>query len=186
MDVNFIGKWIQVQSYKHDSSLHRTWDNAMVIECNEDYIAIASTMTKVIEADGRRWFTREPAVSIFFFKEWFNVIAMIKERNEIFYYCNIASPSIVHNNTIKYIDYDLDLKLLPDNKIVELDVKEYDFHRKKYHYSNDLDKVCWHVFKKVNHMMIDRVFPFDDLMIKKMYKNYEELIQLQHKGMLDS
>ena len=49
----------------------------MIVDVNEDYIVIASTCNKVIEADGRRWFTREPAVSVFFFIEWYNYIAML-------------------------------------------------------------------------------------------------------------
>ena len=94
LDASYVGQWMHVQSYKHDSSLHRTWDNAMIIECTDDYIVISSVSTKVIEGDGRRWFTREPAVSIFFFKEWYNVIAMLKEGG-VRYYCNIASPSLI-------------------------------------------------------------------------------------------
>ena len=113
LDLSYVGKWIHVQSYKHDGTLHRTWDSAMIVDVNEDYIVIASTCNKVIEADGRRWFTREPAVSVFFFKEWFNFIAMFKEE-AIMYYCNIASPSLIDRDCIKYIDYDLDLKLMPD------------------------------------------------------------------------
>ena len=43
--------------------------------------------------------------------------------NDIYYYCNIASPSLIDNNIIKYIDYDLELKLLPDQQIIGLDEK---------------------------------------------------------------
>ena len=37
-----------IQSYKHDGTLHRTWDSAMIVDVNEDYIVIASTCNKVI------------------------------------------------------------------------------------------------------------------------------------------
>ena len=32
LDLSYIGKWIHVQSYKHDGTLHRTWDSAMVVD----------------------------------------------------------------------------------------------------------------------------------------------------------
>ena len=175
LDESYVGKWMHVQSYKHDSSLHRTWDNAMIVECNDDYIVIASTSTKVIEGDGRRWFTREPAISIFFYHEWFNVIAMLKEE-DIMYYCNIASLSLVDNDVIKYIDYDLDVKLLPDGTILQLDSKEYEYHRKKYAYSNRLDFVVKHVNERVKKMMKNGEFPFSK---QKMYDYYNMFLELK-------
>lgn len=168
------GHWIRIQGFKHDSSLHRTWNFAMVLEQTEDYIIVASKTNRVIESDGRIWYTKEPAVSIFFLKEWYNVIAMIR-NGEVYYYCNIASPSIVDNKIIKYIDYDLDLKLLPNDAIIGLDAKEYEYHRKKYGYSDELDIVCKHSFKKVENMMKNHEFPFDREKIKEYYQIFENL-----------
>lgn len=168
------GQWVRTQSFKHDSSLHRTWDHAMVLEVTEDYIVIASKSNRVIESDGRIWYTKEPAISIFFFKEWYNIIAMIRS-NSVYYYCNIASPSLIDNRIIKYIDYDLDLKLLPDDRIIHLDEKEYEFHRKKYSYSSDLDIICKHNFHRIAKNMKKRIFPFDDNKIFEYYKLFEEL-----------
>ncbi len=179
-----IGKWIHVQSYKHDGSLHRTWESAMIVDYTDDYIVTASTCNKVIEADGRRWFTREPAISFFFFHEWYNFIAMFKE-NAIMYYCNIASPSIVSKNCIKYIDYDLDLKLMPDKSILQLDSKEYEFHRKKYNYSDDLDKVIKLANAHSKKLMEDNAYPYDDNLMIDYYKKFEELSAHQDKEMLD-
>ncbi len=168
------GHWIRIQSFKHDATLHRTWNFAMILDIQDDYIVVASKTNKVIESDGRIWYTKEPAVSVFFFKEWYNIIAMIR-NNEVYYYCNIASPSIVDNKVIKYIDYDLDLKLLPDNSIIGLDAKEYEFHRKKYNYSDELNIVCKHSFKKVESLMANRLFPFDDKKIMDYYAIFEKL-----------
>jgi len=182
-DSNCIGKWIHVQSYKHDGSLHRTWDSAMIVDYNDDFIAIASTCNKVIESDGRRWFTREPAISVFFFKEWYNFIAMFKDEGSIMYYCNIATPSLIDRNCIKYIDYDLDLKLLQDKSILQLDSKEYEYHRKKYNYSDDLDFVIRAANEDVKKQMGEvNKFPFDDNKMKEYYQKFLEIKEEQeHK-----
>ena len=183
LDLSYLGSWIHVQSYKHDKTLHRTWDTAMIVDVNDDYIVIVSNCTKVIESDGRRWFTREPAVSIFFFKEWYNVIAMFKE-NAIMYYCNIASPSLIDKDCIKYIDYDLDLKLMPDKNIIQLDNKEYEYHRKKFAYSNDLDIVVKHANEKCKKLMEEGKFPFDDKINEKYYNKFVELKDSQEKNII--
>lgn len=184
LDENSIGKWIHVQSYKHDGTLHRTWDSAMVVDFNEDYIVIASTCNKVIESDGRRWFTREPAISVFFFKEWYNFIAMFKEK-DIMYYCNIASPSLIDRNCIKYIDYDLDLKLFPDKSILQLDSKEYEYHKKKYAYSDDLDFVIRAANEDVKTQMSKpNCFPFDDAKMREYYQKFLEIKEEQEHRLI--
>ena len=71
--------------------------------------------TLVTEADGRRWVTREPAIVYFHKKYWFNIIAMIRD-NGISYYCNLASPYILDQEALKYIDYDLDVKVFADGE----------------------------------------------------------------------
>ena len=47
-----------IQSFKHDKSLHRTWSKGFVIESNAQQIVAVTNKTWVIEADGRKWYTR--------------------------------------------------------------------------------------------------------------------------------
>lgn len=173
-----VGKWIRIQSYKHDGSLHRTWDNMMVIDVTDDYIVTGSCASRVVECDGRIWYTKEPAVSIFFLKNWFNIIAMMR-GNTVCYYCNIASPSLEDNNMVIYIDYDLDLKLYPDGTILELDYKEYCFHKEKYQYPDDIDKIVRHEFARVKALMENRSFPFDDDKMHEYINRYYQIQKIQ-------
>ena len=114
---SFKNKWIEIQGYKHDGRMHRIWDSVYVVDQTENYIVVASTKTKVIEHDFRIWYTKEPAIMVFFTNHWWNVIAMLK-KGGLTYYVNLASPFVIDSKRIKYIDYDLDLKLYPQ-------VKEY-------------------------------------------------------------
>lgn len=165
------GNWVQIQSYKHDGSLHRCWTDGFAVEINDEYIIIASRSTKVIEADGRRWYTREPAVTFFSRRNWFNIIAMFK-NNGINYYCNIASPSIIDKDIVKYIDYDLDLKLYPDNTVKVLDEREYEKHRLRYEYGDSLHLVLTGEVKRMISMMKERKYPFNDEAARKYYEEF--------------
>ena len=109
------GDFITIKSYKHDGSLHRTWRDTMVLKTNENSIIGVNDHTLVTESDGRRWVTREPAIVYFHKKFWFNIIAMIRE-NGVSYYCNLASPYLLDNEALKYIDYDLDIKVFADGE----------------------------------------------------------------------
>lgn len=171
--MSVVGRWLAIQSYKHDGTVHRTWDRGFVLENNEDYIIVATKKAKVVEANGRRWHTKEPAVTIFSKKEWWNAICMIKEDG-VCYYCNIASPSVVHNSYIKYIDYDLDVKLFPDDKIRLLDQKEYQHHKARYNYSDDLDTVLKYQTDKIIEAMKAKIFPFISQKILDYYQSFLE------------
>ena len=50
---------------------------------------------------------------------------MIRD-NGISYYCNLASPYILDQEALKYIDYDLDVKVFADGEKKLLDVDEYE------------------------------------------------------------
>lgn len=169
--MNVKGRWLTIECYKHDGNLHRYWDRGYVLENNYDYIVIASKRAKVIESNGRRWFTKEPAVTIFSKKEWWNVICMFK-TDGICYYCNIASPSLIDKECIKYIDYDLDAKLFPNGEVKVLDEKEYAHHRDQYKYNDDLDLVLRFTTKKILEKMRNHEFPFDDDKISQYYQRY--------------
>lgn len=173
--MSLFGHWIAIECYKHDGSLHRIWDRGLVLANNDDYVVIATKRAKVVENNGRRWFTREPAVTIFSKKEWWNVICMLKD-NGICYYCNIASPALINHKSIKYIDYDLDTKLFPDGDIRILDEKEYLRHKDIYGYSDELDEVLKFQTQQIVKKMENHQFPFDDKRVKKYYDKFLNLL----------
>ncbi len=133
------GDFITIQSYKHDGRLHRTWRDTMVLILIIAVIGV-NDHTLVTEADGRRWVTREPAIVYFHKKYWFNIIAMIRDNG--ISDCLQFSQSICFNEeALKYIDYDLDVKVFADGEKKLLDVDEYEIHKKEMHYSPDIDYI---------------------------------------------
>ena len=178
--MKLVGRWLAIQCFKHDGTVHRTWDRGLVLDNNDDYIVIASKRAKVVENNGRRWFTKEPAVTIFSKKEWWNAICMIK-TNGICYYCNIASPSIVDKDYIKYIDYDLDAKLFPDGDTRVLDQKEYARHRETYQYGDDLDTILKYSTNVIVARMKNKEFPFNDETIKTYYDQFLKMTDMNKK-----
>ncbi len=138
MDNISIGDKLQIQCYKHNGKIHRSWDEALVLDVKEDYIVCGNNKTLVTESDGTTWKTKEPAIMYFFKDSWYNIIVQLK-KDGIFYYCNIATPFIIEEKTIKYIDYDLDLRVFPSGEYKILDRMEYKYHKKIMHYSENLD-----------------------------------------------
>ncbi len=133
-----VGDNLQIQCYKHNKKVHRCWNEAVILDIKDDYIVCGNKKSLVTEAEGNVWKTKEPAVLYFFKDKWYNIIAQLKSTG-ISYYCNIATPYIIEDGTIKYIDYDLDLRVFPSGEYKILDKMEYKYHKKIMNYSSDLD-----------------------------------------------
>lgn len=159
---------MKVQAYKHDGQLHRQWSPAFLAEETDDYWALASKASCVTESDGRRWITKENAIFLLFKKEWMNVIAMFKEEG-ICYYVNIATPTILDQGYLKYIDYDLDIKLYPNKFEKILDENEYARHIQTYGYPKALSNAIEKSAEEVKKKIADKAFPFLDEEIKRIY-----------------
>ncbi|RUN24505.1 hypothetical protein AZ891_10595, partial [Staphylococcus epidermidis] len=121
------GENIKIQSYKHDGNIHRVWSETTILKGTEHVIIGGNDHTLVTESDGRTWITREPAIVYFHSEYWFNVICMFREDG-IYYYCNLSSPFACDEEALKYIDYDLDIKVYPNGKYHLLDEDEYEQH----------------------------------------------------------
>ena len=171
-----IGDNIVVHSYKHDETLHRIWANATVIDLSENQIILSNQRTKVIEANGRFWYTKEPSVTWFFKQRWYNVIGIIRPTG-IFYYCNIASPYVIDDEALKYIDYDLDVKVSPDYAYTILDRKEYNSHKVKMEYSRDLKNILELELESLKTMIKSKTGPFKEGIVMDYYKKYDDLIK---------
>lgn len=167
-------KWIVIQAYKHNGELHRQWSHGYLLKETDDFFIVCSVRASVIENDGRKWHTKEPAVFLLSKKKWFNVIAMMKEDG-ISYYVNIASPTIYDKGFLKYIDYDLDIKLFSDGSSKLLDVSEYEKHASEQNYGSEIKQVLDLSVNNVYSMIKERAFPFDNNEIKNLYSSFKKV-----------
>ena len=168
-----IGKKYQIHGYKHDGKIHRSWDEAILLEIHDEYLIFGNEKTKVTESDGRTWRTKEPAVLYFFYNNWYNIIGQYKKTG-IYYYCNIASPFIIEEGTIKYIDYDLDLRVFPDGSFKVLDRGEYKYHKNLMNYSDTIDKILKSELTNLINLVRKKECAFQDGEVEKYCNIYKE------------
>ncbi|MCM2605404.1 DUF402 domain-containing protein [Rossellomorea marisflavi] len=176
MAVPIEGHSVQIHSFKHDGNIHRIWNETTILKGTSNMIIGGNDRTMVTESDGRTWMTREPAICYFHSELWFNIICMIREDG-IYYYCNLSSPFVYDHEAIKYIDYDLDIKVYPDMTYTLLDEDEYDAHRKLYGYPDVIDHILQRNVDKLVRWIRQRKGPFAPDFIDIWYERY-----LMHRG----
>ncbi len=132
-----LGDIVNVQAFKHDGTLYRQWNGLKVIEVSPSVTVLFAFKTKVAEDKGQRWIIREPMLWFFSSDSFFNTNVLLRESGSYFY-TNLSSPYFFEDSTIKYIDYDLDVKMYPNKKTRVVDKDEYEKHKKLYGYPKEL------------------------------------------------
>ena len=174
------GDNLELHCYKHNGKINSISDRITVLDVKEDYIVCGDFKTTITESDGSTHKTKEPAILFFYKDRWFNILAQLKKQ-VLFYYCNIATPYLIDENIIKYIDYDLDLRVFPDGGFRILDKNEYNYHKKIMHYSDELDEVVKSELSSLIEMKRNNEGPFDKKLVEEYYEKYKEIIGLEKK-----
>lgn len=169
-----VGDKLTIHCYKHNGKIDRISGEAIVLDENDEYLVCANNKVKLIENDGRSHRTKEIAILFFYKKEWYNILAQLKKYG-LFYYCNIASPYIIDGNIIKYIDYDLDLRIFPDGTFKVLDKNEYRYHKITMRYSEEIDIIVQDSLNKLIENKSINAFPFKKEVIEHYYKIYKDI-----------
>ena len=118
------GQIVNVQAYKHNGTLYRQWNGAKVLEVSKERIVLFLYKTKVVEKSGQKWAVREPMLWWMSREEFRNTTGLIRSSGTHFY-TNLASPAIYEDGTVKFIDYDLDIKSYPGMNTKVVDQKEF-------------------------------------------------------------
>lgn len=169
-----VGDKLAIHCYKHDGKLHQLCDEGIILEIDDEKIVVANNKAKLTEADGRSYHAKEPAILFFYKKHWFNIIGQLKQFG-LFYYCNIATPYIIDGKIIKYIDYDLDLRVFPNGSFKILDYNEYNYHRKIMHYPKEIQMIVKKELSLLIEMKKKNEGPFAKDEIKKYYHIYKNI-----------
>jgi len=168
-----VGKKLKIHAYKHNGELYKAWSAATLLYEDDEVIIVGNDHSRVEEADGRVWYTGEEAIVYFYKKKWYSVVSQLKEIG-ITYYCDISSPAIIEDNIIKYVDYDLDLRVYTTGRIKVLDKNEYAYHKKKYNYPEELDHIIKDGLEELKNIVKNKQGPFDRKELEKyinLYKN---------------
>lgn len=171
MGIPMEGETIQIHSYKHNGHIHRIWEETTVLKGTNTVVIGGNDRTMVTESDGQTWITREPAICYYHSQYWFNILGMLREDG-IHYYCNLSSPFVFDDEALKYIDYDLDIKVFPDMTYVLLDEDEYEEHRKLMGYPDVIDKILKANMEKLIDWIRQKKGPFAPDFVDQWYERF--------------
>lgn len=181
-----IEKKIMVHGYKKNGWLYRVWEFPIVVDENDEYVCLSKKSTNVItsEKNSKRNFKSKSDKDTFwfFFKDkWFNILVTINTDKSISFYINIASPFIYEEEAIKYIDFDLDIKIYPNHEYKLLDENEFELHKEEFNYGGKLSGIIKEqasiLMKKESIDKIISYFNYD--FMQKINNKYKKIIKAE-------
>lgn len=87
----------------------------------------------------------------------------------------MSSPILYDDEAIKYIDYDLDLKVDHRYDYHILDSNEYQRNQELMNYPDEIKKIIILEMNILKDMVENQEFPFQKEVVMKWYKKYREL-----------
>ena len=177
--VNINNEFINIQAYKYDGTLYRQWNGVRIVASSKDYVIVLLNKTKVQELKNQKWVITQPILWLFSKNNFFNATLTIKE-NGFYYYANLSSPFFMEDETIKYIDYDYDIKKYPGKRFSIVDHNEFVIN--KDWYDEDTKKVIYQNIVKLTKMSMNKESIFNELEMEKIIKKLilKKLIDKKH------
>lgn len=134
-------KKLSIHAYKFNGWLYRTWEFPELVFENNEFYCFKGNNSKIITnhpGTKNHYHSKIKYKMIWFFlkDEWFNVIFR-KKNTGYELYINLASPPIIEDGVLKYIDFDLDYvarNVTYNKKMILLDSKEFLENSKNFKY----------------------------------------------------
>ena len=170
-----------VHSYKHDGTLYRSWESPIVLFEDSELIVLINTNITIFKQDYRPLRSKDKALWFFFKKSWYNCIVM-ERKGGYQYYINIATPPIVEEQAIKYIDYDIDYKVFSNFKWKRLDANEYKVNASAMNYSRNIKTAIAHVEDEIMKLLRQRKNVIDEKEVTNMFDSIKQIEDWRKKN----
>lgn len=152
---------VTINARKFDGQIHRSWKCELLAETAE-YFTFYGEFESEIKHPKLGIIRPKTASFEYYWKNrYYNVFKFIEPNGDFRnYYCNINLPPVFENNTLDYIDLDIDILVWKDFSVEILDMDEYKENITKYGYPAELQNRIKASAEKLLEKIELREFPF--------------------------
>ncbi|MFF2482077.1 DUF402 domain-containing protein [Paenibacillus sp. NPDC058071] len=152
---------MRIQSLKYGNHLHYEWDTTLLEKTDEHIFVLGHRGRKLKHYTKGKVFTMENwTIEFFPFDAWFTVSADIIDGKVTQYYCNICQPAKLNENTVTFVDLDIDL-IYTNGRWNVVDEDEFAANAVKFSYPPDLVRRVIQEQKSLEERIEQGRFPFD-------------------------
>lgn len=154
-----------IDAYKYDQRLHYTLP-AHFMHDDGDLLwlrAEAGMLLRHVTRGFARPMRRRS--DMYFWRDaWYNVYLNYDDAGHLSHaYCNVGLPPTITEQTVSFVDLDLDIRFWPDGRIEVLDEDEFADHARQFNYPPEVQRRARAVLDQLVARWHDRTPPFDRL-----------------------
>jgi uncharacterized protein len=154
-------KLFTINSRKFDQSIHRSW-RAELIERQDSLLVFLGVFEEEVNHPNLGVIRRGTVSSEYYWLDRGYNIFRFQEpggalRN---FYCNLNLPPTLENDSLDYIDLDVDVLVWQNFRYEILDLDEFAENAEKYKYSEELKQIVDTNLKELIELIEAREFPF--------------------------
>lgn len=155
---------IDILVFKYNRKIHYEW-KTVLIKSEKDYVLVKGQLDRKLVHHTKNRVFNCPNKSIEFFslKEGFTVNIDIDDSGQAEYYCNICLPAEFNslNNTVSFIDLDLDLLIDNNGNKKVVDEDEFFSNSVAMNYPQETIDYARNSLNKLEKRILHKKFPFD-------------------------
>lgn len=161
-EFNFVKKNVTINSRKFDGTIRRSWQ-ADLIEQTDSLLVFLGVFEKEVKHPDLGVIRRGTiSYEFYWLDRWYNVFRFHEPEGDLRnFYCNLNLPPVFRENSLDYIDLDLDILVWKDFSYEILDEDEFLASSENFKYEekiiNGVEKNKFELLE----MIESRKFPFD-------------------------
>jgi protein associated with RNAse G/E len=153
----------QILSLKYNQQPHYTWPAALIDDDGER-LRLSTVMGGLLVHYTRGFEEAQVLRSdlTFWRERWYNVFTNYDADGKLSnLYCNVAMPFVISENTLQYVDLDLDVRFYPGGTYEILDEDEFEQHAAELQYPVQVRNRALQAVDEIIALAKSRVEPFD-------------------------
>ncbi|GIU81134.1 MAG: hypothetical protein KatS3mg006_0198 [Pyrinomonadaceae bacterium] len=155
-------KVLNINARKLNQKTQKSWQAELITQ-NEKFILLSGQFEKEIWHPHLNVIRRGTiSYEFFWWEKWYSIFRFHEPDGKFkIFYCNINLPPIVSDNTLDYVDLDIDIIVREDMSYKILDLEEFQQNSLKFSYPEEIVKKCFKSLCELQAMINARSFPFN-------------------------
>lgn len=159
---------ITINARKFDGKIHRSWQ-AELIEQRSSLLIFVGEFAEEVKHPNLGVIRRGTlSYEYYWLNRWYNVFRFHHPNGELRnFYCNINMPPVFENQSLDYVDFDIDVLIWNDFSHEILDLEEFKENTVKYRYPPKVIEKVYQSLDEILRLLKNRKFPFATEIIPK-------------------
>jgi protein associated with RNAse G/E len=154
-----------VVSLNYDGTIRKTW-KAEIVKLDPPLIELRGVFDRDITHPSLGQIDKGTLTTEYFWLErWYNIFRFEEPSGGLkYFYCNIAMPVDFANQTLSYVDLDIDVVVWPDRPFEVLDEADFAVSAERYSYTDELVGRVKTALNELLGNLRRGEFPFNELL----------------------